>query len=119
PCFSSLSLSLLPRSIQTHNPPILYNLAQDPSEAIPLDASDYTGLLEELDAIIKEHTQSIGTPPKAQLDDMDWTEKVAPCCNHDDDCVCSTGGGPVGIPFVDGMDRNEYGPSLYYQRSWL
>jgi arylsulfatase A len=104
---------------ETHNPPILYNLAQDPSEAIPLEASDYAGLLDELDAIIKEHTQSIGTPPKAQLDDMDWTEKVAPCCNHDDDCVCSTGGGPVGVPFVDGADRNEYGPSLYYQRSWL
>ena len=84
----------------------------------PLNADDYKSLLEEFEEIVEAHTKSIGTLPKAQLDPLDLTGKIAPCCNHDDDCTCSTAAAPV--PSADGTARNKYGPvpSDYHTR-WL
>lgn len=97
---------------ETHNPPILYHLGHDPSEAYPLDAGDYKPLLAELDEIVKKHTQSIGTLPKAELDPLDLSGKIAPCCNHDTDCTCS-----AAAPFPYGPALNKYGSVPYEYQS--
>ena len=61
-----------------------------------------TDPLAELEAIVQQHKQSIGTLPKAQLDPLDLTGKVAPCCNHDANCTCSP------AQFADEFALNKY-----------
>jgi arylsulfatase A-like enzyme len=79
---------------EKHNPPLLFHLDHDPSERFPLKAEDYKDVLARIAEIVAEHEKSVGTLPEAQLDLIDITNKIAPCCNHDDKCVCTEPGRP-------------------------
>ena len=86
----------------------------------PLNTGNYTSLLQQLDQNIQEQTKSIGTLPKAQLDPLDLSGKIAPCCNHDNNCTCSAATTTTAVPFTDGAAGIEYGPaSHYYRGRWF
>lgn len=55
----------------------------------PLNTDDYQSLLAELEDIVQNHKNSIGSLPKAQLDPLDLSGKIAPCCNQATNCTCS------------------------------
>ena len=71
----------------------------------PLDSKDYEALIAEFDNIVAEHQKSVGTLPASQLDRIDFTGKVAPCCKQDANCTCSA-------PDIFNMfSQDKYGPA--------
>ena len=55
----------------------------------PLNADDYEEVLVEINIIADKHRQSLPNPlPASQLDELDHTNKIDPCCNQATKCVC-------------------------------
>ncbi len=79
-----------------HNPPLVYDLHQDPSELYPLDENEYAHIFAELTRMKDEYNA-----------DMTWAESellkptdaaLEPCCNpgctpHPICCACTGRGG--------------------------
>ena len=55
----------------------------------PLDPTDviHTILIK---GIAEEHTKSVIPLPKSQLDPLDLTGKIAPCCDPSTECKCKS-----------------------------
>lgn len=74
------------------NPPLLYDVEQDPGEKYPLNVTlpMYAAILESINQAVAEHNQNV-VPGVPQLDPQD--PLVAPCCNKEyvpgEECVCS------------------------------
>ena len=66
------------------DPPLLYNIATDPSEKTPLDTSQpkYARILEVLKKAVKKHEASIA-PVTNQFHwaKTIWNPLLQPCCN--------------------------------------
>ncbi|XP_028674965.2 arylsulfatase G isoform X1 [Erpetoichthys calabaricus] len=73
-----------------HNPPLIFDLSQDPAESVPLDQSsaEYWRVADRIAAKTKAMLQSIANDNTSQAD---YTTKAsaAPCCNeHHVVCRC-------------------------------
>jgi arylsulfatase A-like enzyme len=72
-----------------HDPPLLYNIARDPSETRPLLLADYGNVMEAVNKAITAHKNSIETVPSqfsvAKLLPRPWLQ---PCCNFPK-CKCT------------------------------
>ena len=88
----------------THTPPLSHtlllssspppflpctHLSPHTSSQYPLNADDYKDLIEEIKNIAENLRKSLEPLPPAQLDPLDLTGKIAPCCNQATDCTCS------------------------------
>ncbi|XP_033645269.1 arylsulfatase-like [Asterias rubens] len=64
--------------VTTHDPPLIFNMDQDPKEEYPLDPQEYKDLLEDVERLLSEHkaTMVMGKP---LLNDLD--KSLSPCCN--------------------------------------
>ncbi|CAH1792263.1 unnamed protein product [Owenia fusiformis] len=67
------------------NPPVLYNIAQDPSERQPVDPTTdiYKQVMEKINKGVEKHKQSIIPPETNQysIPRMWWLPWLQPCCN--------------------------------------
>jgi len=70
-----------------HDPPLFYNIEEDPSENHPLDTKNplYATILRKMHEAMDEHNKSlIKGPPELDFLDID----VGPCCNQITNCFC-------------------------------
>ncbi|XP_049727710.1 arylsulfatase L isoform X1 [Elephas maximus indicus] len=76
-----------------HDPPVLFNLSRDPSEAHPLTLATeplFHQVMERVAQAVKEHQQTL-TPAPLQLDSLNniWRPWLQPCCGVFPLCWCS------------------------------
>ncbi|XP_063161120.1 arylsulfatase D-like [Candoia aspera] len=75
-----------------HDPPLLFHLSKDPSEAMPLSADNepqfYT-ILERINKAVEEHRKTL-TPAPHQLSFYNniWKPWLQPCCGSFPFCYC-------------------------------
>lgn len=77
-------------SPERQDPPLLFNVEQDPFEAYPLDVQAYAAVVANLTALFEEYAASIATPPASEIDKFNL--EAAPCCDPfpaDRPCHCS------------------------------
>merc|ERR1712188_172107 len=69
-----------------HDPPLLFNLDEDPGEQFQLDAAEYEEVLDAITARVAEHNATMvkGVPQLNLLNPL-----VAPCCDHATKCTCN------------------------------
>ena len=61
-----------------HDPPLIFDINQDPGEQFPLDPSKQQDLIERAASLVQKHRQTI-IPVPSQLGSHD--SNVQPCCN--------------------------------------
>ena len=71
-----------------HEPPLLYDLENDPSERYPLKASDYSAVLAKIWGTVEEHRKNLDLSVKEQVD-TDQNPELVPCCDPKTQCVCN------------------------------
>jgi len=78
-----------------HNPPLMYNIEEDPSESILIDnkSETYATQLAIIQAAVAEHQRTL-IPGKPQLNPIN--PSVAPCCDINTKCFCNA---TVSTPF--------------------
>ena len=70
-----------------HNPPLVFDIEQDPSEAYPLSASELpSGLIDKVNAARKAHVESV----QIKAIDPRFGMKWALCCDRASNCTCHT-----------------------------
>ena len=72
---------------EIRQPPLLYNVEQDPGESFPLDLIDYMEIFEEIMLQVKVYKQTMKSLPPALLVTETMTPHVVPCCNPPY-CMC-------------------------------
>ena len=85
-CVTGFVCDCYGNAVVRHNPPLLFNIAKDPSERIPLDitAQDHKHLLQEINNFIAEHNTELYNEPTEnqfawrRLMPVTWLQ---PCCN--------------------------------------
>jgi hypothetical protein len=71
--------------LQTHDPPLVYDLSQDPFELYELPEINIpNGLMERVNRVTRRHKDSIHDVPD-QLGN--YNKKLVPCCNYPK-CEC-------------------------------
>ncbi|XP_076803030.1 arylsulfatase-like [Clavelina lepadiformis] len=71
--------------VTTHEPPLLYNVVEDPRESMPLNISSYRKVVDIIDKLAKQHKMSIENVPEQFLPpNLD----LIPCCNPPK-CICT------------------------------
>lgn len=65
--------------VTTRNPPLLFDLNNDPYENFPLDTTLYPNLLAKINEIITIHRRTIETVPD-QIGEI--SPHVPPCCQY-------------------------------------
>eukprot|EP01094_Clydonella_sp_ATCC50884_P025709 TRINITY_DN6869_c0_g1_i1.p1 TRINITY_DN6869_c0_g1~~TRINITY_DN6869_c0_g1_i1.p1 ORF type:complete len:511 (-),score=111.70 TRINITY_DN6869_c0_g1_i1:61-1551(-) len=68
-----------------HNPPLLFNVNEDPGEQWELDPTDYQSVLQDINNAVAKHNSTMvkGVPQLNLLNPF-----VAPCCDHSNRCNC-------------------------------
>ena len=66
-CVTGFVCDCYGNAVVRHNPPLLFNVAKDPSERIPLDITtqDHKHLLQEINNFIAEHNTELYNEPTA------------------------------------------------------
>lgn len=72
--------------LKAHNPPILYNLDQDPGERYPLDPAEHEDLLDEI-VSLKATLESQVIWSESQIS-RGTSREAAPCCNKAEGTKC-------------------------------
>ncbi|XP_020642644.3 arylsulfatase D isoform X1 [Pogona vitticeps] len=84
PCFG--------KGVTHHNPPLLFDLSRDPSEAVPLSPDTeplFHMVLEKIEKAVEEHRKTL-TPVPQQLSffNIMWKPWLQPCCGTFPFCQC-------------------------------
>ncbi|KAJ8350760.1 hypothetical protein SKAU_G00258900 [Synaphobranchus kaupii] len=89
--------------ITRHHPPLLFDLARDPSEATPLSPDTeprYAEVLRRVGEAVEAHTRTLApVPDQLSWDNILWKPWLQPCCGTFPFCACSEGNattGPLG-----------------------
>lgn len=83
---------------QYHDPPLLFDVLEDPAESHPLNPEDYQSIIDEILEATKRHKESIAWgAPLALATDPKWI----PCVNRA--TGCRTGDGSDETNYVDTM----------------
>ena len=100
-CFGSAVCGCHGDHVNTHNPPLLFSLTDDPEEAYPLDPNllDSKTLINTIVNATKSHTSSIRTVPD-QMELTYWMPQLQMCCNFPF-CYCKERYPYPLIPVVD------------------
>ncbi|XP_780034.3 LOW QUALITY PROTEIN: arylsulfatase [Strongylocentrotus purpuratus] len=69
-----------------HDPPLLFDLFQDPGEAYPLNVADYADVLANIQDAVSVHNSTM-VPGKSLLDEFDLS--IVPCCDPATNCICN------------------------------
>ena len=72
-------------TLTRQQPPLVYDLNQDPAEKFPLDSMKHAELLKRARNLVENHRENLVVPPP-QFDTFD--PALRPCCNPPH-CLCS------------------------------
>uniref|UniRef100_A0A8C5P9H0 Sulfatase N-terminal domain-containing protein n=1 Tax=Leptobrachium leishanense TaxID=445787 RepID=A0A8C5P9H0_9ANUR len=91
-CYDIIICACEGKHVQIHNPPLLFELSSDPSEAKPLlpySEPKYEAVISRIDLAVAEHQKTIITVPQqlAPLNNM-WKFWIQPCCGKFPFCWC-------------------------------
>ncbi|KAJ7319641.1 hypothetical protein JRQ81_019152 [Phrynocephalus forsythii] len=97
PCFG--------KGVTHHNPPLLFDLSRDPSEAVPLSPDTeplFHMVLESIEKAVKEHQKTL-TPVPQQLSffNVMWKPWLQPCCGTFPFCQCDNEDASVNAIALD------------------
>ncbi|XP_053164905.1 arylsulfatase H-like [Hemicordylus capensis] len=92
-CYGTRVCACSGESVTHHNPPVLYDLSCDPSEANPLSPGSeplFNIIVSQVERAVEEHRQAL-TPVPQQLDlyNTVWKPWLQPCCGRFPFCWCS------------------------------
>ncbi|XP_028846185.1 arylsulfatase D isoform X2 [Denticeps clupeoides] len=83
-----------------HNPPLMFNLAEDPSERTALTAETeprYTEVLRQISQAVEEHRKTLQpVPNQLSWGNVLWKPWLQPCCGTFPFCSCSEARGSSG-----------------------
>lgn len=75
-----------------HNPPLLFDLSQDPSEAMPLSPGTeplFHAVLRRIDKAVDEHRRTLSpVPQQLSVYNILWKPWLQPCCGMFPFCWC-------------------------------
>ncbi|XP_067841792.1 steryl-sulfatase-like isoform X2 [Heptranchias perlo] len=84
-CFDTHICYCFGSFISHHNPPLLYDVSRDPSEALPLTPSSeprYHQILEVMRKAVGEHRKTLTpVPDQLSLNNLLWKPWLQPCCS--------------------------------------
>ncbi|XP_053167338.1 arylsulfatase D-like isoform X5 [Hemicordylus capensis] len=91
-CYGTRMCPCSGESVTHHNPPVLYDLSRDPSEANPLSPSSeplFNTIVSQIERAVEEHRKTL-TPVPNQLDlpSNQWDPWLQPCCGIFPFCWC-------------------------------
>lgn len=76
-----------------HDPPLLFDLSEDPSEARSLAPGSeplYGAVLARVEQAVREHRRTLSpVPPQLSPGRIAWKPWLQPCCGHFPFCSCS------------------------------
>ncbi|XP_041464484.1 arylsulfatase-like [Lytechinus variegatus] len=72
--------------VTEHDPPLLFDLHQDPGEAYPLEACGNEDVYVTIREAVEAH-RAVLVKGESLLDTLDHS--IVPCCNPETDCVCN------------------------------
>lgn len=76
-----------------HDPPLLFDLSRDPSEARPLSPSSeplYHAVVAGVGQAVEAHRETLSpVPPQFSLGNIVWKPWLQPCCGTFPLCSCS------------------------------
>lgn len=70
----------------SHNPPLIFNVEEDPGESYPLDPNTHTDIINLVVAASNRHKNTIPPAIPSQFGMND--ESLQPCCNPPN-CICN------------------------------
>ncbi|XP_066477416.1 arylsulfatase H-like [Tiliqua scincoides] len=91
-CYGMILCPCSGENVTYHNPPLVFDLLYDPSEAKPLSPDSepfFNAILNQVEKAIEEHRQTL-TPVPNQLDlpSNQWEPWLQPCCGIFPFCWC-------------------------------
>lgn len=91
-CYASKYCPCSGEGVTHHDPPLLFHLSRDPSEAKPLSADSepqfYT-ILETINKAVEEHRKTLTpVPPQLSFYNIIWKPWLQPCCGSFPFCYC-------------------------------
>ncbi|XP_037680541.1 arylsulfatase L-like isoform X2 [Choloepus didactylus] len=90
-CYGKAVCPCSGEKVALHDPPLLYDLSRDPSEAHPLTPDmepSFTQVLERVEQAVREHRRTL-SPAPMQLDSGNvWKPWLQPCCGLFPLCWC-------------------------------
>ncbi|XP_014682259.1 arylsulfatase D isoform X1 [Equus asinus] len=82
--------------VTQHNPPLLFELSRDPSEARPLTPGSeplYHAVVARVGQAVEEHRETLSpVPPQFSLSNILWKPWLQPCCGIFPFCSCTQDG---------------------------
>ena len=89
-----------PEFVTYHDPPLVFNLAADPSESTPLSAETeprYAEVLQRMGRAVEEHRRTLRpVPNQLTWEKVLWRPWLQPCCGTFPFCSCSEASGTAG-----------------------
>jgi arylsulfatase A-like enzyme len=88
-CFGFAVCGCYGNDVNTHDPPLLYDITNDPAEMNPIDPSDqqYKDVINHIASAVSQHQKEM-KPVPSQLDISFWRPWLQSCCNYPY-CKCS------------------------------
>ncbi|XP_075394986.1 arylsulfatase L-like isoform X2 [Tenrec ecaudatus] len=91
-CYDRVVCPCSPPGVARHDPPLLFDLSRDPSEAQPLTPATegaFWQVVERVAQAVQEHQRTL-SPVRLQLDGSDnvWKAWLQPCCGPFPLCRC-------------------------------
>uniref|UniRef100_A0A6J0T944 Arylsulfatase D-like n=1 Tax=Pogona vitticeps TaxID=103695 RepID=A0A6J0T944_9SAUR len=91
-CYKTRFCPCFGKGVTRHNPPLLFDLSRDPSEAVPLSPDTeplFHMVLERIEKAVEEHQKTL-TPVPQQLSvfNIMWKPWLQPCCGTFPFCQC-------------------------------
>ncbi|XP_061483032.1 arylsulfatase H-like isoform X2 [Rhineura floridana] len=91
-CYKTRFCPCSGEGVRHHNPPLLFDLSKDPSEAMPLSPDTeplFQAVLKSIDRAVEEHRRTLRpVPQQLSLDNTIWKPWLQPCCGTFPFCSC-------------------------------
>ncbi|CAH2220491.1 arylsulfatase D-like isoform X2 [Pelobates cultripes] len=91
-CYDTILCKCEGEHVMLHNPPLLFNLSEDPSESKQLQPLDthFEAVISKIDLAVAEHQKTISTvPQQLSLSNNRWKPWLQPCCGTFPFCWCN------------------------------
>nr|XP_020642654.1 arylsulfatase H-like [Pogona vitticeps] len=91
-CYGQRMCPCSGEGVTHHNPPLLFDLSRDPSEATPLSPTSeplFNTIVSQIERAVEEHRETLTpVPPQLDLYNTIWKPWLQPCCGTFPLCWC-------------------------------
>ncbi|XP_072850503.2 arylsulfatase D isoform X2 [Pogona vitticeps] len=91
-CYGQRMCPCSGEGVTHHNPPLLFDLSRDPSEATPLSPTSeplFNTIVSQIERAVEEHRKTLTpVPPQLDLYNTIWKPWLQPCCGTFPLCWC-------------------------------